>query len=115
MGMALIVPREILTILIEKEVIFDNYYYYTFIVLIMSVFLAVIQNAYAMYFVLEKRLHIISYSYSIAFVVNIIGNFYIKDYGIFAAAVSTLLAFFVVNILQYVYIVGVMKVNRWDG
>ena len=54
------------------------------------------QNAYAMYFVLEKKLHIISYAYINAFLVNMIGNLFIKDYGIIAAAISTVLAYIVI-------------------
>ena len=66
--------------------------------------MSVAQNAYAMYFVLDKKLKIISYVYVIAFVANLIGNFYIDTYGIIAASISTLGAFMIINLLQYLYV-----------
>ena len=100
----LILPREAYTILIEQEVIFNNFYFYTFIVLVFCSIFGVLQNAYAFYFVLEKKLHITSYAFLVAFLINITGNFFIESYGIIAAAISTVLAFISVIVIQYIYI-----------
>lgn len=97
-------PVKFFTILIEEEVISNTFYYYTFIILVLSSLFAVLQNAYAMYFVLQKKLHVITYAYVVGFALNIVGNFYIKDYGIVAAAISTIAAFIVVNLVQYIYV-----------
>ena len=40
----------------------------------------------------------------LAFIVNFVGNFYIEDFGIIAAAVSTLLAYAVLNIGYIIYL-----------
>ena len=100
----IMLPVGVFTILIEKEVISNYVYYYTFLILVLSALFAVLQNAFAMYFVLEKKLHLISYAYMVAFSINMVGNFYVEDYGIIAAAISTVSAFIVVNIIQYYFI-----------
>jgi hypothetical protein len=76
---------------------------------VLSSFLAVAQNAFAMYFTLEKKLKIITYAYAIAFAANFIGNFYIDSYGIVAASISTLIAFMIINLVQYMYIKKVIR------
>jgi O-antigen/teichoic acid export membrane protein len=100
----LFLPRVFFTLLVEPEIINDNLYYYSFIILVLSSLMAVTQNAFAMYFVLVKKLEIITYAYVIAFVANFIGNFYIDTYGIIAASISTLVAFMIINLVQYLYV-----------
>ena len=97
-------PKEIFTIILTRDVVFDSYYYNVLLVLFASIFVAVLQNAYSMFFSLEKKLHIISYIYLAAFLLNLVGNLYIQQYGIMAAALSTLAAFLMINILQVYYI-----------
>ena len=62
-----------------------------------------------MYLNLFKKLNILSYIYLIAFIVNIIGNLFIKDYGIIAAAISTLISYLVIIGLQMIYISKLLK------
>jgi O-antigen/teichoic acid export membrane protein len=90
-------PLNFFTIIIEKSVIYNPIYYYTFILLVFSVCLSVLQNALSFYFTLEKKLIFTTYAYAIAFVINIFGNFYIVEYGIIAAAISTLTAYIAMN------------------
>lgn len=105
----LFLPRSLFTLLVEPEVINNDLYYYSLIILVLSSFLAVAQNAFAMYFTLEKKLKIITYAYAIAFAANFIGNFYIDSYGIVAASISTLIAFMIINLVQYMYIKKVIR------
>ena len=79
----------------------------------MSSLFAVLQNAYAMYFVLQKKLYVITYAYVVGFALNIAGNFYIKDYGIIAAAISTIAAFIVVNLVQYIYVAKFIRAEKF--
>ncbi|MFL2495296.1 MAG: lipopolysaccharide biosynthesis protein, partial [Porticoccaceae bacterium] len=102
--LVLFLPRAFFTLLVEPEVMSNDLYYYSLVILILSSFMAVAQNAFAMYFVLDKKLKIISYAYVIAFVVNFIGNFYIDSYGIIAASISTLAAFIIINLVQCLYV-----------
>lgn len=98
------IPIQIYEILLEPKIIRDNYYFYTFIILLISIFATVYQTAFSMYLNLFKKLNILSYIYLIAFIVNVIGNFFIKDYGIIAAAISTLISYVVILGLQMIYI-----------
>jgi O-antigen/teichoic acid export membrane protein len=111
MIIAKLLPIEFFALLIEKDIITTQYYYYTFFILIGSIFLSVFQNAYAMYFVLSKKLNIINYVYIVAFIINLVGNFFIQKYGMIAAAISTIIAYIVINILQYIYIIKYIKVR----
>ena len=63
------------------------------------------------YIKLFKKVYILSYIYLIAFIVNIIGNLFIKDYGIIAAAISTLVAYIVILLLQILYVSKYMKME----
>lgn len=102
-------PNFIYEILIEPDVLNDKLNYYTFIILVFSIFFTLIQTALSMYLTLFKKLHILSYIYIIAFIVNIIGNFFIEKYGIIAASISTLLAYFIILTLQLIYVRRVLN------
>jgi len=99
-----VVPTSIYSILLEKSLISQSYYYWTFFLLIIAIFLSVLQTAMSMHFTLKKKIHILSYIGFVAFLVNIIGNFYIKEYGIIAAAVSTIFAYLTLVIGQAIFI-----------
>jgi len=99
-----IIPTSIYSILLEKSLITQVYYYWTFFILIIAIFLSVFQTALSLQFTLKKKIHILAYINAVAFLVNIIGNFYIKEYGIMAAAVSTLLAYLTLCIGQIIFI-----------
>lgn len=101
---AAILPREIYTILIEDTIINNSYYFITFIILLLSIFLNVIHTAHHIYLKLFKKLNVLSYIYFIAFLVNIIGNIFIFKYGIIVASISTLVSYLVILFLQMIYI-----------
>lgn len=108
-------PIEIYEILIKKSLISQQYYFLTFFILIIGVFLTVFQTAISMYLQLFKKLNILAFIYIFAFIVNIIGNFYIKEYGILAAAISTFIAYAIILFLQLFYVVrytGVLNVTK---
>jgi O-antigen/teichoic acid export membrane protein len=108
-------PIEIYEILIEKSLISQQYYFLTFFILIIGIFLTVFQTAISMYLQLFKKLNILAFIYVFAFIVNIIGNFYIKEYGILAAAISTFIAYVIILFLQLFYVVrytGVLNVTK---
>ncbi len=100
---AYLLPVQIYTILIEKSVIDSIPYLNTFYILIVAIFVTVYQTAYSMYFVLFKKLNILAYIYLVSFIVNMIGNLFIKDYGMMAAAVATLAAYCSILLLQVIY------------
>jgi len=106
---AYFLPPQIYTILIEKSVINNPFYLKTFYILIIAIFVTVYQTAYSMYFVLFKKLNILAYIYFIAFFVNVIGNLFIKDYGIIAAALATLGAYITILLLQIIYVAKYIK------
>jgi O-antigen/teichoic acid export membrane protein len=101
---AYIIPLNIYSILIEKKLLEQPYYFWTFFILIVGIFLTIFQTAISMHFILTKKLHILAYLNGIAFFMNIIGNFFIKEFGIIAAAISTLVAYMVLNLGQIFYL-----------
>ena len=107
---AFVLPVEVYEILLEPKIIEQKYYFYTFFILLIGIFVTVYQTAYSMYFILFKRLNVLAYIYLPALIVNLIGNLFIKEYGIIAAAISTLLAYLIILFGQIAY-VKVMKVN----
>jgi len=102
--LAYIMPVDIYSILLEKSLISQDYYFWTFLILVLGIFMTAFQTAMSMHLTLAKKLHILAYINGVAFLVNIIGNLWIKEYGIMAAAISTLMAYMVLNVGQYVYI-----------
>lgn len=105
----LMLPKSLLAIIIEEKVIFNDYYYYTFIILFSGVILTVLQTAASMYFVLLKKLHIHAKIFVFAAIINFSLNFLIADYGIMAAAVSTLVAYIMLNILILLWVKNDLK------
>ena len=107
----LILPKFLFTILLEKEIVNNQYYFNTMLVLLISIFFNILHIAHHLYIKLFKKVYILSYIYLIAFIVNIIGNLFIKDYGIIAAAISTLVAYIVILLLQIIYVSKYMKME----
>lgn len=89
-------PSQIYSILIEQETIQNSYYFNTFYLLLIGIFVTVLQTCYSMYLNLYKRLDLLGYIYIVALIVNIGGNFFIMQYGIIAAALSTLCAYLII-------------------
>lgn len=89
----LLLPRNTYILFIEKNIILNDDYYILFIVLVLGSFLTVFQTALSLYFVLLKKLKIHAIFFTIAAIINIILNFYIKDYGLIIAGLSTLFAY----------------------
>ena len=106
---AYFMPVEVYSILLEKTLIMQEYYFHTFYILLLGIFFTVFQTALSMYLQLLKKLHILGYIYLVAFSINVVGNLYIKEYGIMAAAIVTLLAYIVIFILQFLYIIKKVK------
>lgn len=96
-------PLFILTTLIEFDIISNEYYFNTFIILMIGVFVSITQTAFAIKFTLFKKLNVLSKIYVVAFILNLIGNFFIESYGIIAASISTLVAHLVILAMQYAY------------
>jgi O-antigen/teichoic acid export membrane protein len=101
---ALVLPIKVYTLLISSSIISDKYYFNTMIILLVTVFIGVIHTAYHMHLKLIKRLNMLAYIYFIAFCVNFFGNFYIKQYGIIIAGISTLASYLIILVLQIIYI-----------
>ncbi|WP_331774352.1 polysaccharide biosynthesis C-terminal domain-containing protein [Sulfurospirillum sp. 1612] len=101
---AYLLPTSIYELLLEPEVINNSYYFNAFIILVFAIFFTLIQTALSMYLTLFKKLNVLAYIYVAAFIVNIIGNFFIQEYGIIAASISTFLAYLVILLLQLIYI-----------
>jgi O-antigen/teichoic acid export membrane protein len=102
--LAYLLPLVVYEIILEPSVLQNNYNFYVFMFLVVGIFITILQTAYAMYLSLHKKLHILAYIYLIAFILNLCGNFYIKDFGILAASISTLIAYFIILSLQFLYV-----------
>lgn len=101
---ALFLPREVYTILLEKDVVYNDYYFKTMMILLVAIFVNILHIAHHMYLKLTKRLDILAYVLFVALVVNLIGNLFIEKYGIMAAAISTLVAYITILLLQIIYV-----------
>lgn len=100
----LLIPIDVLSIFLQKEIISDDYLYATFLLLTLGVLLTVFQTAMSLYFVLYKKLHIHATIFGIAAVINFGLNFFIADYGIIMAAIATLIAYTILNVLIILWI-----------
>jgi len=96
----IILPRDIFTLIVEKDIIYNDNYYSILLILIAGIFSTVFQTAMSMYFILLKRLDVHAKIFIIASITNFLLNFYILEYGIIAAAFSTFLAYLILNILM---------------
>lgn len=101
---AMLLPKGIYTILLEKEVVYNDYYFHTMMILLVAIFVNILHIAHHMYLKLLKRLDILAYVLFVALIVNLIGNTFIAKYGIIAAAISTLLAYITILVLQIIYV-----------
>jgi len=97
----LLLPKELFVIFVKKDIIADSYYSSVLTILVLSVFLTILQTAVSLYFVLFKKLFIYAVFFIIAAFINIIINFSISEYGIIAAAYSTVISYGVLNILIF--------------
>lgn len=101
---AIALPKSIYTILINPEVVNNSTFYYTLLVLILGSVFSILQNALSLFFTLTKRLSILGTFWFFAAIVNLTGNFFIKEFGIIAAAISTAASYGLVMILNYIWI-----------
>ncbi len=101
---ALLLPKEIYTVLLEKEIVYSDYYFATMMILLVSIFINILHIAHHMYLKLLKRLDILAYIFLFAVFVNLMINTFIKDYGIIMGAVSTMISYMTILILQIVFV-----------
>jgi O-antigen/teichoic acid export membrane protein len=100
----LLLPKRLFLLLLEKEMVFDKYYFGTLCILFTGTVLSVFQNAMALFFTLAKKMGTLSMIWGFASVINIIGNLFIKHYGILAGAVSTAMAYFIIVVFSILWI-----------
>ncbi|MFN3018113.1 polysaccharide biosynthesis C-terminal domain-containing protein [Vibrio coralliilyticus] len=98
-----IMPNFFYHLFISPEILDQKSSLPVFYLLTASVFITVIQTAMSMYLNLFKKLVYLLYFYAVGFVVNILGNFFIKDYGLLAAALSTLVSYLFILVFQLYY------------
>jgi len=105
-AMALVVslPRNIFEVLLSPDVVNNDDYYMVLIILILSSVLSVFQNSFSLFFTLSKRLDVLAMIWFIAAVFNLAGNYYVKYYGVFAAAASTCASYLLVVMLNFYWI-----------
>jgi len=85
-------PSPIIGLLISPELAGKAGYRAVLDILVLSAMVSVLITAFSLKYTLSKRLDILAGAWFFAAFANIIGNFFIKDYGITAAAYSTLVA-----------------------
>lgn len=109
---AMLLPKQVYTILLEEEIIYNEYYFITFMILLVSIFANILHIAHHMYLKLIERLDILSYILGVAFLINLIGNTFISEFGIMAAAISTLVSYFSILIMQILFMRRFSKIKR---
>ena len=111
---ALLLPRAVYTILLNPNVVSNDMYYTTLIILICGSIFSILQNSLSLFFTLEKKISVLGKIWFFAAVLNLIGNFYISEYGVLAAGLSTMFAYFLVMILNLIWIKKVYKGKVFD-
>lgn len=107
----LLLPRSIFTILVPPLLILEDYYYATFLCLILSAVFAVLQTAISLHMVLEKKLHHHAMLFVGASVINFGLNFFILKYGILAASLATMTAYALLTV-AIIWVVVRYQKNR---
>ncbi len=97
----LMLPREIFTIIISPELLVGQNYI-VLSILILSIFLNVLHVAFHMHLKLMNKLSVVAVATGIGSIVNVGMNFFISDYGIIVAALSTLFAYVAIFTIQFV-------------
>ena len=68
--MICLIPKSVYGFIIAEDIIQNQTYYYSFLILTFGIFLAIFQTALSMYFILIERLDIHSKIFSIAAILN---------------------------------------------
>jgi O-antigen/teichoic acid export membrane protein len=101
---ALFIPKYFYTILLEESVVNNERNFASMMILLVAIFINILHIAYHMHLKLMARLDVLAFILFIAFFINFIGNFYIAEFGIIAAAVSTLVSYIFILVLQFLFV-----------
>jgi len=93
-----LLPIDFISLFINKTIISENYY--VFIILVVSIIFAILQNSISLYFVLEKKLLLHAKFYIAVAIINIILNFSLISYGIIGLSIATLVSYILLTILM---------------
>ena len=99
----LCLPSTLIAIFISPELMNKAGYKFVLDVLVVSASVSVLVTAYSLKYTLNKRLEVLAAGWLFAATANLIGNFFIQDYGIIAAAYSTLVANVTVILALLIY------------
>jgi O-antigen/teichoic acid export membrane protein len=103
---AVTLPNFIYTLLLPESVIFENGNFMVMAIIFFSIATLVLANFVGNYFILEKRTKVIVPIWFIAAFLNVVGNFFlIPIYGLYGAALSTLLAYITVCFFFIGYVI----------
>lgn len=100
----IVTPKEFFSILINPAFIESDDNYQVFLSLFLASIISVFQNSISLIFTLNKRLDALAVIWAAAATVNIIGNFFIAEYGLIAASFSTCISYSLVVILNFVWL-----------
>lgn len=107
----IVTPKEFFSILINPTFIESDDNYQVFICLFLASIISVFQNSISLVFTLNKKLDALAAIWAGGAAINIIGNLFIGEYGLIAAAVSTCLSYFFILMLNFGWLRG-KKVMR---
>ena len=88
----LVLPQSLIAIFISPQLINKPGYILILNILVAAALVSVLVTVFSLKYTLNKRLDILAVAWLFAAVVNLIGNIFIRDYGIIAAAISTLVS-----------------------
>lgn len=98
------IPREVIEFFIGVGVLHKDNNFMIFIIVTVSIFVTVFQTSLSLYFVLYERLGVHSKLFIIAAALNLLLNFFVMEYGVIAAAVSTLVSYIILLLLILVWL-----------
>ena len=100
----LLLPKVVFTVLINPSIILNSDYFFIFNILFVSAVLGVFVTISSHFFHLINKIYILTFFWGIAAIINLVGNFYIEDYGLVAASLSTLASNAIVVLFMYLWL-----------
>jgi O-antigen/teichoic acid export membrane protein len=99
----LFIPNELFFLLISPELFLSDNGRTTFLIIFYGISILVLSNIVSVVFMITKNTRKLLVFWLLSAVINLIGNFFIGDYGIIAAALATFSAYTLVFLLSLYY------------
>jgi O-antigen/teichoic acid export membrane protein len=102
------IPKHLFYFILDPNVIGDEYYYDVLIVLVTSTFFSILQTAMSIVYTMEKKLFEYAIIFCLSAIINLFLNLFVENYGIMAAAISTLISYLFFSLIMLIRVKNIM-------